>query len=237
MGELCGDCTSDVRALSVAVPLAAGQNERMAGKRQSTTPVAAPESFDEVVLPHLAAGRRLARWLIRNEDDAEDVLQEASLRAFRYFGTFSGGDGRAWFLSIVRNTCRGWRVRPIDTAMDPFDEEQHSRVAFGPDPEALMHRGDEMALIARAMSHVPDRVRQLLVLREVEELSYRELADLMQLPMGTVMSRLSRAREAFRGAMTVTLQQHGIPPRHVISRARMARSNPTPRHLRSIRVS
>ena len=209
----------------------------MAGKRQSTTPVAAPDSFDEVVVPHLAAARRLARWLMRNEDDAEDVLQEASLRALRYFGSFSGGDGRAWFLSIVRNTCRGWRVRPIDTATDPFDEEQHSRVTLGLDPEALMHRGDEIALIDRAMSHVPDRVRQLLVLREVEELSYRELADLMQLPMGTVMSRLSRARDAFRGAMTVTLQQYGIPRRHLISRARVARSHRTPRHRRSISVS
>ena len=190
-----------------------------------------------MVLPHLAAARRLARWLIRNEDDAEDVLQEASLRALRYFRTFSGGDGRAWFLSIVRNTCRGWRVRPLDTATDPFDEEQHSRVAFGLDAEALVHRGDESALIARAMSHVPDRVRQLLVLREVEELSYRELADLMQLPMGTVMSRLSRAREAFRGAMTVTLQEYGIPRRHLISRARVARSDQAPRHRRSISLS
>src|SRR6185503_7735482 len=104
-------------------------------------------SFDEVVLPHLAAARRLARWQLRNEHDAEDALQEAALRAFRYFGTFSGGDGRAWFLSIVRNTCRGWRVRPMDAAMDPFDEEQHSRVAFGLDAEALVHRGDESALI------------------------------------------------------------------------------------------
>ena len=209
----------------------------MVGKRQLTTPVAGRESFDEVVLPHLPAARRLARWLIRNEDDAEDVLQEASLRALRYFGTFCGGDGRAWFLSIVRNTCRGWRVRPIDAATDPFDEEQHSRVGLGPDAEALMHRGDESALIARAMSHVPDRVRQLLVLREVEELSYRELADLMQLPLGTVMSRLSRAREAFRGAMTVTLQQYGIPRRHLVARARVARSRQAPRPRRSISVS
>jgi RNA polymerase sigma-70 factor, ECF subfamily len=194
-------------------------------------------NFDEVVLPHLGAGRRLARWLIRNEDDAEDVLQEASLRALRYFRTFSGGDGRAWFLSIVRNTCRGWRVRPIDTATDPFDEEQHSRVPAGLDPEALMHRGDEVALVARAMSHVPDRVRELLVLREVEELSYRELADLMQLPMGTVMSRLSRAREALRGAMTVTLRQYGIPRRHIVSRAPAARSSRTPRQRHSISAS
>jgi RNA polymerase sigma-70 factor (ECF subfamily) len=178
-------------------------------------PRACRESFDDVVLPHLNAARRLARWLMRNEHDAEDALQEASLRAFRYFSTFSGGDGRAWFLSIVRNTCRGWRMRPIDTATDPFDEEQHSSVRSEPDAEVLMHRSDEVALIEHAMRHVPDRVRELLVLREVEGLSYRELADVMQLPMGTVMSRLSRAREAFRGAMTDTLEQYGIPRRHI----------------------
>ena len=106
------------------------------------------------------------------------------MRAFRYFRTFSGGDGRAWFLSIVRNTCRGWRVRPMDAAMDPFDEEQHSRVPCTFDPERQMHHRDAAALIARAMSHVPDRTRELLVLREVEGLSYRELADVMQLPHG-----------------------------------------------------
>src|SRR5262245_10558703 len=181
------------------------------------------KSFDDVVLPHLTAARRLARWLIRNEDDAEDVLQEASLRAFRYFRTFSGGDGRAWFLSIVRNTCRGWCVRPIDTAAtDPFDEEQHWNVGAEPDPETLMHKSDEIALIEHAMSHVPDRVRQLLVLREVEGLSYRELAEVMHLPMGTVMSRLSRARETFRGAMTATMRQYGIPRRHILAYARVA---------------
>jgi RNA polymerase sigma-70 factor, ECF subfamily len=181
-------------------------------------------SFDEVVLPHLTAARRLARWQLRNEHDAEDALQEAALRAFRYFRTFSGGDGRAWFFSIVRNTCRGWRVRPMDAAMDPFDEEQHSRVPCTFDPERQMHHHDAAALIARAMSHVPDRARELLVLREVEGLSYRELADVMQLPMGTVMSRLWRAREAFRGAVTATLQQQGIPRRHLLAHERASRS-------------
>src|SRR5262245_21404312 len=182
------------------------------------------DSFDDVVLPHLDAARRLARWLMRNEDDAEDALQEAALRAFRYFRTFSGGDGRAWFLSIVRNTCRGRRVRPLDAATDPFDEELHSIVRVKCDPEALMHHHDKAALIARAMSHVPDRVRELLVLREVGGLSYRELADVMQLPIGTVMSRLSRARQAFRGAMTATMQQYGIPRRHLLAYARAERS-------------
>jgi RNA polymerase sigma-70 factor (ECF subfamily) len=185
---------------------------------------ASRQSFDEVVLPHLDAARRLARWLMRNEHDAEDALQEAALRAFRYFRTFSGGDGRAWFLSIVRNTCRGWRVRPWEAATDPFDEEQHSTVPCKSDPEVLMHHRDAVALIACAMRHVPDHVRELLVLREMEGLSYRELADVMRLPMGTVMSRLSRGREAFRGAMTATLNQYGIPRRHLLADQRMRRS-------------
>ena len=188
--------------------------------RSVTAPTA--QSFDEVVLPHLDAARRLARWLMRNEHDADDALQEAALRAFRYFATFSGGDGRAWFLSIVRNTCRGWRMRPLDAATDPFDEEQHSSPRCKSDPEALMHHNDAALLITRAMSQMPHRVRELLVLREVEGLSYREIADLMQLPMGTVMSRLSRAREAFRGAMTATLEQHGIPRQHILPHERAA---------------
>lgn len=184
---------------------------------------ASRQSFDDVVLPHLDAARRLARWLLRNEHDAEDALQEAALRAFRYFHTFSGGDGRAWFLSIVRNTCRGWRMRPLHAEMDPFDEEQHSAMPCTFDPERRLHHHDAAALIARAMSHVPDRVRELLVLREVEGLSYRELADVMQLPMGTVMSRLSRGREALRGAVTATLKQHGIPHRHILAHERASR--------------
>jgi len=184
---------------------------------------ASRQSFDDVVLPHLTAARRLARWLLRNEHDADDALQEAALRAFRYFRTFSGGDGRAWFLSIVRNTCRGWRVRPLHAAMDPFDEEQHSALPCTFDPERRLHHHDAAALIAHAMSHVPDRVRELLVLREVEGLSYRELADVMQLPMGTVMSRLSRGREALRGAVTARLKQHGIPQRHILAHERVSR--------------
>jgi RNA polymerase sigma-70 factor (ECF subfamily) len=84
------------------------------------------ESFDTVVVPHLDAAHRLARWLVRDEHDAEDVVQEASVRAFRYFNTFDGGDGRAWFLRIVRNTCYGWRRNGSQTLTDSYDEEQHS---------------------------------------------------------------------------------------------------------------
>lgn len=171
------------------------------------------ESFDEVVLPHLDAAYRLARWRMRNEHDAEDVVQEASLRAFRYFHTFTGGDGRAWFLRIVRNTCSGWRAKRFDALTDPFDDEQHRSHRPGTDPETLLLRTDDATLIARSMRRLPDRFQQLLVLRELEGLSYRELADVMGMPMGTVMSSLSRAREALREALDDELTQSGSPRR------------------------
>jgi RNA polymerase sigma-70 factor (ECF subfamily) len=157
-------------------------------------------SFEDVVLPHLDAAYRLARWMTRNEHDAEDVVQEASLRAFRYFRTFAGGNGRAWFLRIVRNTCHGSHRR-IWMLTDSFDEERHSSRQTESDPEALLLRTDTADLIERAIGNLPDRFRELLILREMEGLSYRELADVMEIPIGTVMSGLSRAREALRGAL------------------------------------
>jgi RNA polymerase sigma-70 factor (ECF subfamily) len=177
--------------------------------------VAAPaidESFDEVVLPHLGAASRLARWIMRNEHDAEDVVQEASLRAFRYFRTFAGGNGRAWFLRIVRNTCSSWRGHGgygVHASTDPFDEELHSSARPASDPETLLLQTDGRTLIERAMSHLPDRLRQVLVLRELEGLSYREMADVMGIPMGTVMSSLSRARQALRRALDYERKQIG----------------------------
>lgn len=170
-------------------------------------PSTSGSSFDDVVLPHLEAGRRLARWLVRNEHDAEDAVQEASLRAFRYFRTFVGGDGRAWFLRIVRNICLDWRSQRTAALTDPFDDEKpppsrHPAI----DPEALLLRNDDATLIARAMRSLPDRFHHLLVLRELEGLSYRELADVTGIPIGTVMSRLSRAREALRGAVHTELE-------------------------------
>ena len=172
----------------------------------------ASEAFDTVVLPHLDAGRRLARWLMRDDEDSEDVVQEASLRAFRYFRTFGGGDGRAWFLRIVRNTCYGWR-RHRQATTEPFDEQQHGIGPQHPDPEALLLRTDDATSVARAMRHLPEHLQQVLVLRELKGLTYREVADLTAVPMGTVMSRLSRAREAFRGALDEELTRRGAPPR------------------------
>ncbi len=163
-------------------------------------------SFDEVVLPHLRAAQRLARWLTNNEQDAEDVVQEAALRALRYFRTFTGGNARAWFLRIVRNTCYAWWEHGCKTTTDPFDEEQHSNAQPAADPETLLIHADDLALIERAMNQLPRRYRQLFGLRELAGLTYQELAAVVGIPVGTVMSSLSRARRAFRRALDQELK-------------------------------
>ena len=153
---------------------------------------------------------------MRNEQDAEDVVQEASLRAFRYFRTFTGGNGRAWFLTIVHNACCGWRGRKGSARTDSFDEEQHSDGRSPSDPETLVLKADDITLLERAMRNVPDGFRELLVLRELRGLSYRDVAETKGIPIGTVMSGLSRARQALRSA--VTSQLSGNIPRNAPTR-------------------
>lgn len=177
--------------------------------RQSSMAPAHGETFEAVVLPHLDAAYRLARWRMRNEHDADDVVQEASLRAFRYFRTFVGGDSRAWFLTIVRNTCSSWQRRQLKEFSDPFDEEDHLNDRSDSNPEALLLQADDVTLVARAMRNLPDRLHHVLALRELDGLSYRELAEAIGTPMGTVMSRLSRAREALR----IAIDSERKPPR------------------------
>jgi RNA polymerase sigma-70 factor (ECF subfamily) len=169
------------------------------------------ETFEDVIVPHLDAAYRLARWLTGNEADAEDIVQEASLRAFRYFRTFEGRNGRAWFLRIVRNVCWAGRNRKLAPPTDLFDEEQHSRGQLTPDPETLLLHADDASLIDRALRDLPSRFRELIVLRELEELSYQELADVLEIPIGTVMSGLSRARQALRTTLQARLQKPGTP--------------------------
>src|SRR5687768_5125160 len=183
------------------------------GPDRPTVALGVGESFDTVVVPHLDVAYRLARWLMRDPDVAEDVVQEASLRAFRYFRTFVGGDGRAWFLRIVRNTCYGWHRHRYQPPTDSFDEEQHSSARPPSDPETLLLQTDDATLIAQALSHLPDHFHQLIVLRELEGLSYRELSDVIGIPMGTVMSRLSRAREALRSALDTEFPRPSISSR------------------------
>jgi RNA polymerase sigma-70 factor (ECF subfamily) len=165
------------------------------------------EIFEQAVLPHLDAAHNLARWLTRNDHDAEDVVQEAYLRAYQFFGGFHGGDGRGWLLTIVRNTCYTWleknrRRQPAAR----FDEEIHSRASTGTSPETLSMQGENQQLVRQAVEALPLEFREVIVLRELEGLSYKEIAGIVGIPMGTVMSRLARARErlheSLAGSMT-----------------------------------
>lgn len=194
---VCGLRTTRVRPLSVVVRRLVAHIGNMNSGAIRTTDM----TFDDVVLPHLEAAYRLARWLTRNDSDAEDVVQDASLRALRYFGTFTGGNGRAWFLSIVRNACHSRRARWAPATIDQFDEEHHSVDHASPDPETLLLRTDGSARIERAIAALPPRSREILVLREVEGLSYQELAEALNMPAGTVMSGLWRARRALRASL------------------------------------
>ena len=163
------------------------------------------ERFEAVVLPHLDAAYTLARYLTRNEHDAEDVVQDACLRALKYFDGFRGGKGtsaRAWLLAIVRNTAytSRRRQRPDETE---FDEAQHSDAVADEHPEAALLRSAAKESFARALDRLGPEFREVIVLRELEGLSYKEISEVMGVPVGTVMSRLSRARtrlqEALRG--------------------------------------
>jgi RNA polymerase sigma-70 factor (ECF subfamily) len=152
-------------------------------------------NVEDSLLPHLDAAYNLARWLIRSPADAEDAVQEACLRAVRFFGGFRGGDSRAWFLKIVRNTCYSWVKKNRPTEFTEFDETVHSSEFPGRDAEAklVLHANSEC--VRKALETLPARFREVLVLREVEELSYKEISEVTGAPMGTVMSSLSRARQ------------------------------------------
>ena len=169
-------------------------------------------SFDEIILPHLDAAHNLARWLVRGSDHAEDVVQEACLRAFRYFGTFRGGNPRAWLLSIVRTTAFRWlqKNRAQQVAAE-FNEEIHSEGCESLSPETVLLQRADTQLLEQAMDCLPERLREVLVLRELEGLSYKEIAEVVGVPMGTVMSTLSRARERFRNAASDLVRRQAQP--------------------------
>lgn len=160
--------------------------------------------FREAVLPHLSAANNLARWLVHDAHDADDIVQDAYLRAFRFFEGFRGSDGRAWLLTIVRKRCYSWlRKRTLAETAAPFDEQLHSP---GPgmdddagiktgDPAVLFARLDDTARLNRAIEGLPLEFREALILRELEDLSYKQIAAVTGAPIGTVMSRLARGRK------------------------------------------
>jgi RNA polymerase sigma-70 factor, ECF subfamily len=156
------------------------------------------------VLPHLDAAYTLARYLTSDPDSARDVVQDACLRAVRHFPGFRGDDAasaRAWLLAIVRNTAYSARRRrgPADSATE-FDETVHSDAVADEHPEAALLRKGEQESLARALDRLPEELREMIVLREVEGLSYKEMSDVAGVPIGTVMSRLSRARARLQEA-------------------------------------
>jgi RNA polymerase sigma factor (sigma-70 family) len=165
-------------------------------------------SFEEAVLPHLDAAYNLAHWLTRNDTDAEDVVQEAYLRAFKFFGGFHGADGRSWLLAIVRNTCYTWMQHNRSPELSVLlDDEQHEIESTDLNPEALLVQRADTLMVRRALEELPVEFREVLVLRELEEMSYRDIAGITDLPMGTVMSRLARGRKRLQ--LALTKQMHG----------------------------
>lgn len=156
--------------------------------------------FEQLVLPHLDAAFNLAAWILSNRSDAEDVTQEAMLRAYRFFGGFYGGDVRAWLLQIVRNTSYTWLEKNRRMHMtDEFNEELHMQSSAT--PESIAIAGDDRERLKQALETLPARFREVLVLRELEGCSYKEIAEITSTPMGTVMSSLSRARRQLQSAV------------------------------------
>ena len=158
-------------------------------------------NFEETILPHLDAAYNLARWLTRDAADAEDVVQEAYLRAFKFFDGFHGGDSRAWVLKIVRNTCYSWmqKNRAHEIATE-FDEELHSGEAR--DAETVMIGNIDTKMLRHLLDELPVEFREIFILREMEGMSYKEIAAIADLPLGTVMSRLARARQRLQTGLS-----------------------------------
>jgi len=163
------------------------------------------ERFAAVVLPHLSAAYNLARWLVRDAHDAEDIVQDAVLRALRHFGGFRGSDARPWLLAIVRNASYAWlrARRPGELHDLNADELDTAMAGDAPDfnPETVLIRQAEKQLLNAAIAALPVAFREALILRELEDLSYREIAQITETPIGTVMSRLSRARRLLAQAL------------------------------------
>jgi len=162
--------------------------------------------FETVVLPHLDAGYALARWLTRNDADAADVVQEACLRAFRYFDSYREGDPKSWLLRIVRRTCYDWLERNRPSELVPLETEAdlegvvHAAPAAVTDAGALLESRSDLRRLDRLIEELPTPLREAIVLRELHELDYRQIAEVTGVPIGTVMSRLHRARAALRQA-------------------------------------
>ena len=174
--------------------------------------------FEDRVMPHLDAAYNLARWLTRNDDDAQDVVQEAFVRAFRFFDGLRDGNPRAWVLTIVRNAAYSWmqknrpaEIVPLDDA-GLVDSEQESIGHAAPaesNPEVILLQSANRKLVNQSLEELPVALREVLVMRELEDLSYKEIAEVAGIPIGTVMSRLARGRALLRKAIENRMRKAG----------------------------
>lgn len=155
--------------------------------------------FEAVALPHFGAAYNLARWLVRDERDAEDVVQEAYLRAFRFFGGYRGGDSRSWLLTIVRHTCYTWLQQNRSRELSEPINDKLDEVGIGTEnPEADLLQNLDGQLVRKALEELPIEFREVLIMREIEDLSYKQISTIADVPIGTVMSRLARGRKRLR---------------------------------------
>jgi RNA polymerase sigma factor (sigma-70 family) len=162
--------------------------------------------FEEIALPHLQAAYNLARWLVRNDHDAEDVVQEAYLRAFKFVGGYRGGDTRTWLLTIVRNTCYTWLQRNRARELTDSIDETPDEVALDfSNPELRLVQDVDAQMVREALAELPLEFREVMVMRELEELSYKEIATIADLPIGTVMSRLARGRKRLHSLLATRM--------------------------------
>jgi RNA polymerase sigma-70 factor (ECF subfamily) len=162
--------------------------------------------FEQSIIPHLNAAYNLARWLTRNADDAEDLVQEAYLRAFRSFDTFEGADAKAWLLTVVRNTCFTWLKKKGGQPAVEFDEQMHSGGEESPDAEAVLVNQAALGALNGCLEGLPLEFREAIVLRELEELSYKEISEIARVPVGTVMSRIARGRKRLQQCLEGALR-------------------------------
>jgi len=166
--------------------------------------------FEQTVLPHIDAAYNLARWIINDDQDAEDIVQESFLRAQKYFASFQGGNSRAWLLSIVRNTCYTWlnqnqMQRKTTDLLDEIASDEMDQS----NPEYSLQIKTDRESVALALEKLPVEYRELIVLRELEEMSYKEIALIAGIPIGTVMSRLARARERLKTCLAQRQDEEG----------------------------
>lgn len=178
-----------------------------------------PLSFEEVILPHLNAAYNLARWLTRNDHDAEDIVQEACSRALKYFSSFRGQNSRTWLLTIVRNTGYDWmkQNRPRDQvtfldddpqsdSIDPLD----SLARESSTPETLLLQRADREMLMKALEGLPVEFKEVVILRELEEMTYKEISSICNVPLGTVMSRLARGRKLLQQGLANWDNQGGL---------------------------